>query len=89
MAENVHVRSLGLEHSLCLVILAQVRFRHGSSGRLSLLEEISTLFQHDSSCSDLTTSTFLGEDRYLPEDLSLPGESARVVRVRTGRDVMF
>lgn len=89
MAENAHVRSLGLKHSLCLVVLDQVHFRCGSSGRHSLLEKILTLFQHDLSCSDLTFFSFLGEDRCPPEEPSLPGESARVVGVQMGRDVMI
>lgn len=58
MAENAHVRSLGVKHSLCLVVLDQVHFWHGSSRRHSLLEMILRLFQHDSSCFDLPFSAF-------------------------------
>lgn len=82
MAENAHVRSLGLKHSLCLVVLDQMCFRHGSSGRHSTLEKILMLFQHDSSCSDLSYFASFGEDQYPPEELSLPGERARVVRAQ-------
>lgn len=88
MAENAHMQSLGLKHSLCPVVLDQVHFLHGSSGRHSLLEMILTLFQHDSSCADLPLSAFCGGRSYPPEELSLPGESARVVRVQMWRDVM-
>lgn len=44
MAGNAHVWSLGLKHCLCLVVLNQVHFPHGSSGIHSLLEMILTLF---------------------------------------------
>lgn len=87
MAENAHVRSLGLKHSPRRGVLDRVHFLRGSSGRHLLLEVTLALFQHDF-CSHLPSSAFLGEYHYLPEELSLPGESARRVGVQMGREVM-